>query len=143
MTNYTCPQCGYPLNGTENQCPECGMVFPSNFQYSAGMQNAEFEYDEGDNDAEIILRNVVNSLKNLILIFSIIGGVISIIIGGVMIDQIGGAGIAPIIGGIFAIILGVFFARLVWAFGMIFINVSTNVRNIKHILKKYYGINRM
>lgn len=143
MTNYTCPQCGYPLQGNETSCPECGMAFPSNFQHSAGMQNAEFEYDEGDNDAEIILRNVVNSLKNLILIFSIIGGVILIIIGGVMIDQIGGAGIAPIIGGIFAIILGVFFARLVWAFGMIFINVSTNVRNIKHILKKYYGINRM
>lgn len=135
MANRSCPKCGYPLNGNENRCPECGMAFPSNPQYSAGMQNVEFIYDEGDNDAETILRNVINTIKNLIIIFSIIGGVILIIGGVAMMANVGVAGIVPLIVGIFVIILGVFFARLVWALGMIFINMSTNVRNIKQILK--------
>ena len=135
MANRSCPKCGYPLNGTETQCPECGMAFPSNFQYSAGMQNAESGYDEGDNDAETILRNVINTIKNLIVIFSIIGGVVLIIGGVAMMINVGIAGLVPIIGGIFVIILGVFLARLVWALGMIFINISTNVRNIKQILR--------
>lgn len=135
MANRSCPQCGYPMNGNENQCPECGMAFPSNFHYSAGMQNVELRYDEGDNDAETILRNVINIIKNLIVIFSIIGGIILIIVGVAMMADLGVAGLAPLLGGIIVIILGVFFARLVWAFGMIFINMSTNVRNIKQILK--------
>lgn len=135
MANRSCPECGYPLNGSYTQCPECGMTFPSNPQYSAGMQNAEFGYDEGDNDAETILRNVINTIKNLIIIFSIIGGGVLIIAGIAMMANVGVAGLAPIIGGIFVIILGVFFARLIWALGMIFINMSTNVRSIKLILK--------
>ena len=135
MANRSCPQCGYPMNGNENQCPECGMALPLNFQYSGGMQNAEFGYDEGDNDAETILRNVINTIKNLIVIFSIIGGVVLIIGGVAMMANVGIAGLVPIIGGIFVIILGVFLARLVWDLGMIFINISTNVRNIKQILR--------
>ena len=135
MANRSCPKCGYPLQGSESSCPECGMSIPSNFHYSTGVFNAGLEYDEGDNDAETILRSVINTIKNLIVIFSIIGGVILIIGGAAMMANVGVAGIAPLRGGIFVLILGVFFARLVWAFGMIFINMSTNVRNIKQILK--------
>lgn len=135
MADFICPECGYPLNGHEANCPECGRAFSSNSQYSASMQNAEFGYDEGDNDAEIILRNVINTIKNLIIIFSIIGGVVLIFAGIAMMANVGVAGIVPIIGGIFVIILGVFFARLIWALGMIFINISTNVRNIKQIIR--------
>lgn len=135
MSNRSCPQCGYPLNGNENQCPECGMAFPSNFQSSNDTLYTNFGYDEGDNEAETILRNVINTLKKIIVIFSIIGGIIWIISGIVMLANVGVAGLAPIIGGIFVIILGVFLARLVWALGMIFINISTNVRNIKQILR--------
>ena len=135
MANRSCPQCGYPLNGTETLCPECGMAFSPYIQNPNDIQNAIFGYDEGDNDAETILRNVINTIKNLIIIFSIIGGAVLIIAGIAMMANVGVEGLAPIIGGIFVIILGVFFARLVWAFGMIFINISTNVRNIKQILR--------
>ena len=27
MSNYICPQCGKPLQGTESRCPECGVAF--------------------------------------------------------------------------------------------------------------------
>ena len=99
------------------------------------MLNGGVGYDDGDNEAETILRNVINTLKNLLVILSIIGGVIYIIVGIVMLASAGVVGLVPIIGGIILIILGVFFARLIWALCMLFINISTNVRNIKHMLK--------
>ena len=123
------------MNGNENECPECGMAFPSNFQQSSGMLNGGVGYDDGDNEAETILRNVINTLKNLLVILSIIGGVVLIIGGVAMMGSVGVEGLGPIIGGIILIILGVFFARLIWALCMLFINISTNVRNIKHMLK--------
>ena len=27
MSNYICPQCGHPVEGTESKCPECGVSF--------------------------------------------------------------------------------------------------------------------
>lgn len=26
MNNYICPECGFPLNGSESRCPECGIT---------------------------------------------------------------------------------------------------------------------
>lgn len=128
MTQIACPECGNPLQGNETSCAECGMSLSPN------MINTQFRCDEGDNEAEDILRKVINSIKILLTLFSIIEGAVLIFAGVLMLPK-GPLGIVPIIGGILSIILGIFMARLVWAIGMIFVNISTNVRNIKQILK--------
>lgn len=139
MANRSCPQCGYPLTGTETQCPECGMAFSANIQNPNGMQNANFGYDEGDNDAEEILERVVNFLKWLITIFSIGGSIVIFIMGiGLLFQGYGESiliGIVCIVGSVINLLLGLWFAKLVWALGMIFINISNNVRAIKKLIQ--------
>lgn len=90
--------------------------------------------DEGDNEAENILRSVVNVIKILIIIFSAIIGLVGVIGGCIMLSQ-NGAGFFVILAGIIIALIGYFFAKLVWAVGMIFINISTNVRTIKKQLQ--------
>lgn len=131
MANRSCPNCGNPLQGFESSCSECGMSFSSKIQYSSGMPN----HDEGDNEAENFLRKIINIIKNVVIIFSIIIGVLLIVSGAATLSKFGLIGLAQILVGIFTIILGIFIARLSWALCMIFINISTNVRNIKQILK--------
>ena len=91
--------------------------------------------DQGDNNAEIILTNLVNSIKSFLIIVSIVIGTIYII-GGVI-----GAfynfliGFCSVIGGVFIIVFGIIFARLIWANSMLFINISQNLRTVKQELQ--------
>lgn len=127
MAQTSCPGCGFPLNGYETFCPECNHQFSRQQQ----IQNAFYD-EEGDNEAEEILRKALNSIKNLIIFFSIIVGVVC-----VLAPIAGGAGpmaIGGVIVGIIVILLGIAVARLIWSIGMIFINISTNVRSIKKIV---------
>lgn len=159
MAKYTCPECGSPLYGTETHCAECGV--PLEFESSSSSNSRrKFErspssaspkeverssasipsgnwanMDEGDNEAENILRNVVNVIKILIIIFAIVDGIVGIILGIIYLDDSVGLGSLIILVSAISIPIGIFIAKLVWALGMIFINISTNVRTIKKQLQ--------
>ena len=132
MAQTSCIECGYPFNGTETSCPECGHPIQSQNPTS----RTAVITDEGDNEAENILRNTLNWIKKLLMIASIILGIVWVIMGfvqGVQMDNF----LIPflaIIGGALFVFIGFAVAKLIWAVGMIFINISTNVRSIKKSL---------
>lgn len=132
MAQTSCIECGYPFNGTETSCPECG----SPIQSPNPTPSTPIIIDEGDNEAENILRNTLNWIKKLLMIASIILGIVWVIMGfvqGVQMDNF----LIPflaIIGGALFVFIGFAVAKLIWAVGMIFINISTNVRSIKKSL---------
>lgn len=120
-----CNQCGYPLNGNEDKCPECGSQVTIN----------QSNYN-GDNEAEDILRKALDYLRNLLIVLTFIGSGI-IFFGSIALDIKRGFTPIPIfwfLGLIIAalnIIIGIWFAKLIWAVGMVFVNISTNIRIIK------------
>lgn len=143
MVNKTCPECGNPLQGNERVCSECG--FPvsnepsANFHFSQNVSRQYIE-DEGDNEAEEILRKYLNLFKKILCILSIAGAIIMLLYSIIVATQVSGDIAVPMIIGtlIFAPLgafLGIAFAKLIWAVGMIFINISTNVRKIKQFMQ--------
>ena len=127
MEYRSCPECNQQLAGNETSCPTCG--YPLNRQTSTPYN--QLIQDEGDNDAETLLRNVLNWIKILIIIFSFVPAIALIVLDVNNSD----VPILGIIGAVIIVLLGTGIARLVWAAGMIFINISTNVRKIKQILQ--------
>ena len=91
--------------------------------------------DQGDNNAEIILTNLVNSIKSFLIIASIIVGIIYIIGGFIGTAYNFLIGFCSIIGGVLIIVFGIIFARLIWANSMLFINISQNLRTVKQELQ--------
>ncbi|MDE6809954.1 MAG: sel1 repeat family protein [Muribaculaceae bacterium] len=93
-------------------------------------------FDNGDNAAEDILRDALDNIKKLIIVFSImIGGVI--FVGGIIGCIVSDNGLPLIICLVMAFItmmVGFGLARLIWAAGMNFVNISTNVRAIKQMI---------
>ena len=136
MSQTTCPECGHQLQGNESSCPNCGHPILSQIQASSPSMKI---LDEGDNNAEEILKKVVNALKWLIIIFTIGGSITFFIMGIVLLFQGYGEsilfGIVCIVGSVINLLLGLWFAKLIWALGMIFINISNNVRAIKKIIQ--------
>ena len=136
MSQTTCPECGHQLQGNESSCPNCGHPILSQIQASSPSVKI---LDEGDNNAEEILKKVVNALKWLIIIFTIGGSITFFIMGIVLLgkgyDDTTLNGIVFCVGSIFSLFLGLWFAKLIWALGMIFINISNNVRAIKKIIQ--------
>lgn len=132
MAQTSCIECGYPFNGTETSCPECGCPIQS----QNPTPSTTIIIDEGDNEAENILRDTLNWIKNLLMIASVVIGIIFVIWG--LVDGIQtNTFLIPflaIIGGALIVIVGFAIAKLIWAVGMIFINISTNVRSIKKTL---------
>ena len=132
MAQTSCIECGYPFNGTETSCPECGCPIQS----QNPTPNTTIIIDEGDNEAENILRDTLNWIKNLLMIASVVIGIIFVIWG--MLDGMQTNNFLipflAIIGGALIVIVGFAIAKLFWAVGMIFINISTNVRSIKKTL---------
>ena len=129
MTQITCSECGNPLQGFESTCPECGCPVSSN-------SNSFYQIDEGDNDAEDVLRGAINFIKNFIIILAVIESLVALIAGIILItESYTPLGIVLIIAAVLGIPINILVAKLIWAAGMIFINISTNVRNIKQILK--------
>ena len=127
-----CPECGYPLNGNESQCPECGQAL----QNQTYQQNYNYyEEDEGDNDAEDVLRTYLNLFKKWVIVLSVIVGILAAIGGIVLLANGIPSGVPMIILAVIIIIINIVIAKLIWAAGMIFINISTNVRKIKQIVK--------
>ncbi|MCH5345745.1 MAG: hypothetical protein J1E63_01465 [Muribaculaceae bacterium] len=122
-----CNECGCPLNGNEDKCPECGCQT---------LQN-QSNY-KGDNEAEEILRKALDYFRKLIIVLAFIGSGI-IFLGSIALDINVNADI-PIfwlLGLIVAalnIIVWIRLAKLMWAVGMIFVNISTNIRIIKKSL---------
>ena len=133
MEQISCPECGLPLASNASTCTGCGFPIHNILQPTI---NTVLE-DEGDNNAEDILRKVLNFIKALIIIMSVLGAVIMVIAGIAMISNPDGQvqGIILLILGVLSILFGIGVARLIWAVGMIFINISTNVRTIKKIIK--------
>ena len=132
MAQTSCIQCGYPFNGTETSCPECG----SPIQSQNPTPITPIIIDEGDNEAENILRDTLNWIKKLLMIASIILGIVWVIMGflqGVQMDNFLFPFLA-ILGGALFVFIGFAVDKLIWAVGMIFINISTNVRSIKKTL---------
>ena len=119
-----CNKCGYPLNGKEDKCPECGCQT---------LQN-QSNYN-GDNEAEEILRKALDYFRILIIVLAYISSCI-IFLGSIALD-IKGIADVPIfwlLGLIVAalnIIIWIWLAKLMWAVGMVFVNISTNIRIIK------------
>ena len=129
MTQITCSECGNPLQGFESTCPECGCPVSSN-------SNSFYQIDEGDNDAEDVLRGAINFIKNFIIILAVIESLVALIAGIILItESYTPLGIVLIIAAVLGIPINILIAKLIWAAGMIFINISTNVRIIKRILK--------
>lgn len=149
--NNSCPECGYPLNGTESSCPECGYPLNAYSQRKSHASSITIEDsrssrrskspspviidDEGDNEAEDILRNTLNWIKNIIIVVSVIAGVVQFIVGIVASQISAGYIFLGLISGAITILVGIITAKLIWAVGMIFINISTNVRSIKKSLR--------
>ena len=132
MAQFSCPECGNPLYGNESTCPECGITLSWESGSGNGYQH-QITLDEGDNDAEDVLRNYLDYIRKLFIILSVIFAVVSIIVS----ISFGAPGMAipcVLIGGL-GIILAIVLSKLLWSMGMIFINISTNVRIIKHKLK--------
>lgn len=146
MVRYKCPECGNMLKGTETSCPQCGcplrpaVVPPASPSASAPSAGNRYDVaDEGDNNAENILRSALRWIRILMIIGAILSG-IGVIVWGVGMDTMagwnGGGTVLGLIGGIVVALLGILFANLVWAMGMIFINISTNVRTIKREVRE-------
>ena len=133
MAQTSCIDCGYPFNGTETSCPECG----SPIQVKNPNPRTTIIIDEGDNEAENILRNTINWIKIILIIASIILGIVWAAIAFIMANDTENPLLMlwGILGGGLLAFLGFVFAKLIWAVGMIFINISTNVRTIKRELK--------
>ena len=131
MANKACPECGYPLQGNEKACPECGS--PINLHKPIPISTVII--DEGDNEAENILRKWLKWIRILIIVISVIIGLF-IFVGGFVAASFGTGweAVAGIITGPLVISLGYALAWLIWSVGMIFINISTNVRTIKREL---------
>ena len=134
MAKPACPSCGYPLNQGESPCPECGtqLNWPQNTDYN----NSHVFIDEGDNEAEGILSDTLNWVKKLVMIMSVVAGIISVIMGigmGITADNFFFL-IITILAGIVTIFIGFALAKLIWAVGMIFVNISNNVKIIKKSL---------
>lgn len=132
MAQTSCLECGYPVNGTETSCPECG----SPIQAKNPNQRTTVIIDEGDNEAENILRNTLNWIKIIANIFFVACGILTCIYSFFMMAETRSFWLPflSFLGGLLIIFLGFFIAKLIWAFGMIFINISTNVRSIKKSL---------
>ena len=135
MSQISCPECGQSLSIKNHTCPECGFPINLNVPHNHNQSIGPDVADEGDNEAERIMRNYLNFIKNLIIISSVIFGIFLFIAGIVAMSNGIPGGIAGLFGGIVAIILGIAIAKLIWASGMILINISTNVRTIKGVLK--------
>lgn len=129
MAQNSCPECGYPLKGTEISCPECGMPIQSQNPNPITIAVT----DEGDNEAENILRRTLKWIKICLIIIFTVWGIGMCIFSFIMMAETRSFGIPFIrfLGGLLTIFFGYFFAKLIWAVGMIFINISTNVRIIK------------
>lgn len=133
--NRTCPECGRPLNGMEQSCPDCGFPLQNQRPNSNYYPNSNhYIEDEGDNKAEEMLRRYLNSFKIFFIVLIIIWGIVATILSIKALGTIGPAGLIGIIGAIFSVLIGIAIVRILWAAGMIFINISTNVRKIKHKL---------
>lgn len=129
MSEYICPECGYPIHEGQRTCPECGVPLQI--------------IDEGDNDAEETLREYLDLFKKWSTIMCYVGGVICVLwglIGGIIMianDMIfQGLVMLIVIGviGAIGVIISLYIIKLIWSAGMIFINISTNVRKIKQRL---------
>lgn len=141
MAQYSCPECGFPLRGNEPFCPECRVPFSYEPQHNINSQSQNNNIsiaDEGDNEAEDILRNWLKWIRTLIIVISILGG-IGLIIWGFMVASMSYGGewfaVLGIVGGAINILIGWGIANFVWAVGMVFVNISTNVRLIKKSIK--------
>ncbi|MCH5246325.1 MAG: hypothetical protein J1E84_07665 [Muribaculaceae bacterium] len=137
MAHTFCPECGHPFQGNETSCPECGYVF-ARHNNNTEQPSQTLVLDEGDNSAEDILRKWIKWIKLIIIIVSCISGGIMMFLGiAAASSYYGNFGMAllGILGGAITILFGWLYAQLTWATGMIFINISTNVRIIKHRLR--------
>ena len=132
MAKTSSMECGSPFNGTETSCPECGRPIQS----QNPTPSTQIIIDEGDNEAENILRNTLNWIKIIAIILSTAFGIVTCIYSFFMMAYTRNFWIPflSFLGGLLIIFLGFFIAKLIWAFGMIFINISTNVRSIKKSL---------
>lgn len=135
MAKITCPECGGPIYDYDPECRQCGLPLQKiNKTQPNPQQNAYL--DEGDNDAENILRNTLNWIKIIAIFLSTAFGIVTCIYSFFMMAYTRNFWIPflSFLGGLLIIFLGFFIAKLIWAFGMIFINISTNVRSIKKSL---------
>ena len=135
MAKITCPECGGPIYNYDPECRQCGLPVQEIKKTQPNPQQNTY-LDEGDNEAENILRNTLNWIKNLLMIASVVLGVVWVIMGFVQGFQTDNSLIPwlAIIGGALLVFIGFAVAKLIWAVGMIFINISTNVRSIKKSL---------
>ena len=116
-------------------CPECRVPFSYDPQHNINSQSQNNNIsiaDEGDNEAEDILRNWLKWIRTLIIVISVLTGVVAFVASAAM----GGAMfILGIVVAAIVIVLGWCIASLAWAMGMVFVNISTNVRLIKKSMK--------
>ena len=138
MSNTFCPQCGYPLQGNETSCPECGCVLANGNNSGSGYYPEPLGFDEGDNEAENILRKWLKWIKLLMIICAWISGGFMVIYAILVATSYYFNWVLfliLILGGALTVVFGYLFAQLIWAIGMIFINISTNVRAIKQRMR--------
>ena len=138
MAHTFCPQCGYPLQGNETSCPECRCVLADGNNSGSGYYSNPLGLDEGDNDAEDILRKWLKWIKLIMIISAWVSGGFMLIYAILVatsyyFDWV--LFLLLILGGALTVVFGYLFAQLIWAIGMIFINISTNVRAIKQRMR--------
>lgn len=132
-----CKECGYPLlKGNEKFCPECGCKTLQNQSNDNGDNEAEDINYNGDNEAEDILRKALDYFRISIIFLAYISSGI-IFIGSILIScnsyyyDTGYYWIIGLFVAVLNIIIWRWLAKLIWAVGMVFVNISTNIRIIK------------
>lgn len=138
MAKYQCPSCGYPLNGNEQSCPECKQPLrPASTPSSTSASPIDL-IDEDDPRAENILRRWLKWIRICLIIGAILSGAACVIAGIFAASSPYGEwwqALVGILAGAFLILIGIALAWIIWAMGMIFVNISTNVRSVKNMMK--------
>lgn len=139
MDYWQCPQCGNHLQGYETSCPWCGIPLQPSQNYSSANYQIQ---DEGDNQAEDILRKWLNLTKWIILVISFVISASEVLSGFLMaisyFKVLWWYFFVGVLSGALTVLIGWALSRLVWSIGMVFINISTNVRKIKHLMERRF-----
>lgn len=149
-----CSECGKQVPVGAAECPNCGcpVESPSQPEIANAANNGGCLFSilsgyrppkdtqPGDNEAESVLYGCARWVWWVTIITMGLWGVVALIMSFVALSGVGDApsavGSLGIIGGIIILILAPIVARINWSLIMIVVNISTNIRSIKHSLQK-------
>lgn len=150
-----CSECGKELPAGVTDCPDCGCPVGARSQHQnvseanqaqIHTEGYKFSIREGyrppretqigDNEAEAVLRSCARWVWWYIIITMGLTSAIASIAALIRMNYEPGIGFLLLVCGIIGLILTPLVARVFWALMMIVVNISTNIRSIKHTLQR-------